>query len=111
MSEATPSKVPADIHHLDDINVRAIVMWGVVSIAVTVISILGLHAMYNWFAATQLEVKSYQAKYESAANEIDKQQGKLVAAPTWVNKEAGIVSVPIDRAIEITVNEYQRQQE
>jgi hypothetical protein len=105
----THTTAEIDLHHSDDLNVGAIVMWGLISVVVTVVSILGLHALYNWYEDQQLMQKSYQAVDASAMNEVTKQKGSLEKAASWVDKEKGIVGLPINRAIELTLEEYKQE--
>ncbi|MGI9456191.1 MAG: hypothetical protein ACR2NU_06480 [Aeoliella sp.] len=105
----THTTAEIDLHHADDLNIGSIVMWGLVSVVVTVVSVLGLHALYNWYEDQQLMEKSYQAVDTNADNELNRQEGSLEKAVAWVDKEKGIVGLPINRAIELTLDEYKQE--
>lgn len=107
MSEATSqAAIPVDTQHGDDVDVRSIVVWGLVSVFITVISIFGLHAMYTTFASEQMVEKTYDAEYKSADRDIRVQKEELDKPVRWLNQEGTVVGVPISRAMEITVQEY-----
>lgn len=100
--------IPVDTHHGDDINARAILLWGFVSVVVTILCIFSLHALYNWYADQQTVEKLYQAEYKAAANELHKQQGQLQQAVRWLDDQGNVVGVPIERAMELTLEEFRR---
>lgn len=112
MSEVTsPGMNPVDTQHGDDVDVRSIVVWGLVSVFFTLASIFALHAMYNMFAAEQRVEKSYNASYTAAAGAIDQQSGTLQQPPRWMDQEGKTVGVPIDMAMAFTVQQYEQKKD
>lgn len=109
MSDAAiNAEVPVDTLHGDDLNVGAIALWGFVSIVVTAASILALHALYNSYADQEAVAKSYNAEYERAESELLDQDGALQQSVRWLDNDQTTVGVPIDRAMTIVVQEYQK---
>lgn len=114
MSDATltaESEAPADTMHGDDLNVGAIALWGLVSVVITAISILALHAFFNAYSDQQRAEKSYAQAYKSAEDELNNQNGALVEAVRWLDNEQTKVGVPIDRAMTIVVKQYSKEKE
>ncbi len=111
MSDIPETTEPNGLHHLDDVKVGSIVYWGFVSVAVTLLTMMFLHSLYGWYIGGQREVKSYenQGAYEFARAEVARQEGLLHAAPGWANEEKTRVAVPIDRAMALTLEEYNSQ--
>lgn len=112
MSEATATtaELSIDTEHGDDVNVLVIAVWGFVSVVITLISILALYALYNWYVDIQRVDKSYRSVYVNAINQVDRQRASLVAPTRWVDKDAGLVGVPIERAMQLTLDEYKHQE-
>jgi len=102
---------PVDTMHGDDLNAGAIALWGFVSILITAISILALHALYNAYADQEAVTKSYNAEYERADSELLDQDGALQESVRWLDNDQTIVGVPIDRAMTIVVQEYEKADE
>lgn len=110
MSEATSQAViPADTMHGDDVDIRAIVVWGLVSVFITVISISSLYALYNMFADEQRVEKSYNAKFTSAASALDQQAAALEQPIRWLDQSGDTVGVPIEVAMELTLKDYKQE--
>ncbi|MCO6043042.1 hypothetical protein NG895_03910 [Aeoliella sp. ICT_H6.2] len=106
MSEATPDgMVPVDTKHGDDVDIRAIVVWGLVSVLITVATIAGLHAVYNTVAAEQRVTKDFDAKFTESDSKISAQLNALDNLE-WVDNEGKTVAVPIEKAMQITVKEF-----
>lgn len=110
MSEATSDgMVPIDTMHGDDVDTRAIVIWGLVCVLITVATIAGLHAVYNTVAAEQRVAKDYDVDFAKSADIIDTQLRALQEKPRWMDTEGKSVGVPIDRAMTIVVEEFSQQ--
>ena len=110
MSEtASPSAAPVDIHHVDDIDIRAIVVWGLVSVFITVITIAALGALYKEFAAEQRVEKTYNAKYTEAASALDLQAAELEQPIRYLDQQGSTVGVPIGIAEALTIKEYTQE--
>jgi hypothetical protein len=112
MSEASsPGLTPVDTHHGDDVDVQAIVIWGLVSVFITLITIFALHAMYNMSADEQRVEKSYNAPYTAAASALDRQASALEQPLKWLDQSGDKVGVPIGVAMKLTLEHFQQQQE
>lgn len=114
MSEAKPlSEQIEDIHHGDDVKAGSVAYWGAISCLTTLIIILVLHAGYNWFSEAQLRIKSFsnQGMYDQGLLELEKQREMLVQGPRWLDDQQGIVAVPLEQAIRMTLDEYQQDSE
>ena len=110
MSQATSGNLPIDTQQGDDVNVKAIAMWGFISVVFTAVSIMGLYALYFWYVADQREVKSYQTKYEMAEGELNDQKATLLGSIAWSDKEAGVAKLPIDEAMKLVVEQYKHEE-
>jgi hypothetical protein len=110
MSHTAASHEQVEAHDFDDVKVGKIVYWGFLSVAITVLAIMLLHALYSWYFDGQMRAKSleYDARHEFAATELARQEGELTAAPRWYDDAKSMVAIPIDRAIEMTLEEYQQ---
>jgi hypothetical protein len=112
MSDHAVSHAPASHeevdHHIDDVKVGTIAYWGFVSVVVTVLAIMFLHAIYVWATASQVRAKSleYDPEHALAATRHAEQESQLEAAPHWYDEEKTMVAIPLERAIELTLEEY-----
>lgn len=112
MSEAVAQNIPVDTKHGDDVNAVKIAVWALVSAALTLVSILVLYSIYTWLDQGQREAKVYNATYDTVNQEIKRQENELAAGPRWADdadKAKGISAIPIDRAIEMTLEEYKQE--
>jgi hypothetical protein len=85
-----------------DPKASSTVVIGVVGALVLVVIVIALQALY--YRAEQAEVvrKVYQAAPEEWSRLRAEQEARLHAY-RWVDKQKGVVAVPIDRAIELLV--------
>ncbi|WP_425396432.1 hypothetical protein [Aeoliella sp.] len=106
MSEPTSdAAAPVDTKYGDDVDNRAIVIWGLVCVLITVASIAGLHAVYNTVAAEQRVTKDFDVKFAASESTIS-QQLDARDKWDWADDQGKVVQVPIEKAMEITVKEY-----
>ncbi|QDU53991.1 hypothetical protein [Aeoliella mucimassa] len=103
MSETT--NTAADVTPGDDIDVQALVTWGLVSVIITTVLIFGLYGLYNLYSAEQRSEKSY-INYDESVAEINNQKDKLTGQVRWLDGEGTTLSVPISRAKELTLQEF-----
>jgi hypothetical protein len=103
----------ADLHHIDDVKAGTIAYWGFLSVLVTVLAVMLLHALYVWFTAAQVRAKSleYDPVHALAATQHAQQESKLEAAPHWYDDNKTMVAIPLERAIQLTLEEYGQGQE
>src|SRR5690606_39552065 len=99
---------PGNLHHLDDVKVGSIVYWGFVSVAITLLAMMFLHALYGWYTGGERVAKSFenQGEHEFARLELARQENVLNAAPGWADEAKTRVAVPIDTAMALTLKEY-----
>lgn len=108
MSDSAGSHDAADLHHVDDVKVGNIVYYGFLSVAITVLVVMLLHALYVWSTAAQVRKKSleYDPEHTLAATLNAQQESQLEAAPHWYDEEKTMVAIPLERAMELTIAEY-----
>lgn len=94
----------------DTLNIPAILTAGFVSIVLTVASILAVQALYNRYSEAELQRKVISVPTVDANSRLAEQEAAL-ARYSWVNREAGIVTIPIERAMELVVNELHARRE
>jgi hypothetical protein len=111
---------PGRGHEQSDANIRAIVQMGIGLAVLTIAALLLMWGLFRYFAAS--EAKSEPPPSPMAETrplpppprlqvepEIDlehlraTEDEKLNAPPSWVNRQAGVVRIPIDRAMELIV--------
>ncbi len=85
----------------DDLNVGRIFTVGLISIVVTAITALAVQVFYFSIAQWHLEEKSALGNYRSQ-NEVLNTQADRIAS-YGVDETTGNITIPIDKAIELTV--------
>jgi hypothetical protein len=78
------------------------VVIGVVGTLVLVLIVIALQALYYRAEQAEVERKVYEAAPEEWSRLRAEQESRLHAY-RWVDREQGVVAVPIDRAIELLV--------
>jgi hypothetical protein len=93
-------------HHeaTDGLHAPALVVWGVVAAIGTFVIIVGLQALFLNF---QSEQEAKQNTVTSATSLLAEQRAKINRYG-WLDRENGVVAIPIDRAIELTAQEMRR---
>ena len=89
----------------DDLNVPMIATVGVVSVILTIAAVFAVQALYFRYANSEQQRKVVQAATVDADSRLAEQEAKL-ARYSWVSREEGTVTVPIDRAMQLVVEEY-----
>ncbi|EAQ77696.1 hypothetical protein [Blastopirellula marina] len=89
----------------DDLNTPVIAVVGFVSAILTFAIVMGLQATYHQYANTLHAEEVVNVKSDATGNILSAQKASLNGYG-WVNKDAGQVSLPIDRAMQLVVNEY-----
>lgn len=54
----------------------------------------------------ELQWKATAASRQAALRELQAQQAKQAASYGWVDQKAGVVQLPVERAMELTVQQY-----
>ena len=88
----------------DDLNVPMIATVGSVSVILTVAIVFAVQALYLAYARSETQRKVVQAPTASADSRLAEQDAKL-ARYSWVNRAEGTVTIPIERAMELVVEE------
>ncbi|MCO6436287.1 MAG: hypothetical protein J5J06_04280 [Phycisphaerae bacterium] len=87
------------------VNTRLIVVVGIVSTLLLIISVAGIQAAYFNAAAAEEKRKFENDVYWELADARLDQQEKLNKY-RWVDQSKQIAAIPIDRAIELTAKRY-----
>ncbi len=109
MSHSPPTTAPHSLHQEDDLQVGSIVFWGIITVVIVIASVFGLHALTNWYEDQLLPERLYGTVNAQADNEAARQEGLLLAPPAWIDKEKGSVSLPIQQAMTLTLEEFQAE--
>ena len=78
-------------------------------IGVIFIFLLILAVAYLPNQAVSQEEADATARYE-IRNSVHGEQTRLVGAYEWINQEEGVVRIPVERAMELAVEELAREQ-
>lgn len=89
----------------DNFDIPVIVTVGIVSVALTVATIIGVQALYLAYASKEVERKVITAPTADADSKLAEQDAKL-ARYGWVKRDEGQVVIPIERAMDLTVKDY-----
>ncbi len=93
----------------DDINTSSVAVVGFISAIAIFAIIVAVQTLYFNRMETLEQRKAGQQNPE-AANLIAEQEGRL-ARKGWINRETGVVAVPIERAMKLVVEEMQAEQQ
>jgi hypothetical protein len=90
--------------HADDPSTTPTAVVVVVFTLLVVITILALQAYFNRVATEQFEAKVVsQVPEEKAA--ILAEQRQVLSGYRWIDREQGVVGIPVERAMELVVAE------
>ena len=89
----------------DDLNVPMIATVGAVSVILTIASVFAVQALYFSYANSENQRKVVEAPTSNADSRLAEQEAKL-ARYGWVSREDGTVTIPIERAMRLVVEEY-----
>jgi hypothetical protein len=90
----------------DDPKSSSVVYVGVVGTLVVLIIVILLEALFYHQEYQQEVVKNLDVQFEGLVTRRAQQQERLVAPPRWIDRDKGIVQIPIDRAMELVIKEY-----
>jgi hypothetical protein len=93
----------------EDLNVPLIAAVGIVS-TITVLALIMLLVGLFYSTERNVEESKYSATGETSYDELRKEQVTKLGSYGWVDVDAGVVSVPIDRAMQLTAVELARDQ-
>ncbi len=92
-----------------DPHTGSVVYYGVVGTLVIVLLIIGLWAIYERTTDAEAQGKVYAQQWQQLARLRSDQEAELNSY-RWISEQEGIVGVPIERAMELTVSELLREQ-
>lgn len=92
----------------DELSARPIVIVGIVGCVAIFAFIVALTALFTWFEEREMAEKNAgQAPSELRLSESEQQA--ILSEYRWVDQEKGIVRVPIDRAVELVLEEAKKE--
>ena len=89
----------------DDVNVPMIATVGVVSVLLTIATVYAVQALYFERVRSENERKVVLAPTADADSRLAEQEAKITRY-SWIKRGDGIVAIPIDRAMQLIVDEY-----
>ena len=106
-----PEHDPNVKHMADDINTPALVAAVFVTTVVVLIFIFGVQALYYSYDEYLQGKKVENVTYKETETRLNEQRLRINGPSVWVDREAGRVSIPIDKAMELVVQELGEQPE
>lgn len=94
----------------DDIKTPVVAVVGILSVLATVAVIVGLQALYLRFERAEYRRKVVDAGTPEASHQLAQQEAKLNRLG-WINREQQTLAIPIDRAMQLVVQELRSQQQ
>jgi hypothetical protein len=95
------------VDNRNDINIGALVVIGVVSSLLILEIVVGLQAYFYKIEQQEYVEKTVNQPFWKLSDLTSRQQAELLGY-RWVDREKGIVSIPIDRAMELVVQRQGR---
>jgi len=92
-----------------DLNVPLILTIGVVSVLLLLVAIFGTQAWFNYEVQQEFEKKVVNQPFAELEALNAQQEQTLNGPPAWQDREQGVVSVPIDQAIDRFVAERRQE--
>ena len=92
----------------DDLNVPMIATVGAVSVILTIASVFAVQSLYFSYANSENHRKVIEAPTSNADSRLAEQEAKL-ARYSWISRENGTVTIPIERAMRLVVEEYRSE--
>jgi len=88
----------------DDVKTWKIALVGLVGTIAVLIIVLALQVVYFHAVAVQFEEKEVAPPLIELQTAMNRQQEKLLQCQ-WIDRDQGVVSIPIDRAMELVIRE------
>ncbi|GEM_PF-2288957 len=98
---ATPPEDAGAVAEVEDVNAPMIFVVGIVFTLVFLVVVILLVALFNRAERGELERKVVEQRHEEV-NQLRARQLERLGAYGWIDPAQGAVSVPIDRALELT---------
>ncbi|MBN2081769.1 hypothetical protein JW859_06105 [bacterium] len=86
----------------EDINVKTILTVGVVTALVIVVVVIALVGLFNQSQQREIEIKAAAAP-AGELDQLKRDQLARLGSYEWVDRERGIVSIPIAQAMQVAV--------
>lgn len=94
----------------ENLDIPMITTVGIVSVALTVASVIGVQALYYAYQGYEVDRKVTSLPTSEASSKLAEQDAKL-ARYAWADREKGKTVIPIERAMQLTVKEYANRTE
>ena len=91
----------------DNFDIPMIATVGIVSTVLTAACVIGVQALYYSYELRETDRKVTTLPTADANSKLAEQDAKL-AKYGWANREQGKVVIPIERAMDLVVDEYAR---
>ncbi len=88
----------------ENLNVPMIATVGIVSVLVTAATVIAVQALYYNYATAETQRKVVEAPTADGDSKLAEQLAKL-SRYSWSNREKDIVTIPIERAMRLVVQE------
>jgi FlaG/FlaF family flagellin (archaellin) len=92
----------------DDPNVPASAVVGIIGAILLFAIIVALQALFYSFEEQELQRKVYGQPYE-ALQQLDADQVEQLNSYGWISEPDGVAHIPIERAMELTVEELAQE--
>ena len=89
----------------DGINTPIVAAWGVISAVALFAFIVGMQVLYLTFSQADQQTKTDEGTF--GENLLVEQEAKL-QQKGWVDRQQGIIAIPIEEAMRITVEELRQ---
>ena len=93
----------------DDLNVPVIATVGIASVALTVAFVFVVQALYQSFVTANIERKVVNVPSVTSDSKLAEQEAAL-SRFSWKDRDGGIVTIPIDRAMQLVTTELRDSQ-
>ncbi len=94
----------------ENLDIPMILTAGIVSVALTVASVIGVQALYYAYQGSEMDRKVTSLPTSEANSKLAEQDAKL-ARYAWANREKGHTVIPIERAMRLTALKYAKAKE
>ena len=95
---------------LDNMNLPMIATIGLVSVVATVVVILLVQAVYQSYASIEFDRKVVQAPVVTSDSRLAEQEAALTRY-SWVDRDKNVVTIPIERAMRLIVQQLRVDQD
>lgn len=88
-----------------DANAPVTAVIGLIGTVLLIISVIWLQGLYSKTGNAEMTRKQIMGMYDEVLSLKAEQRAELNDY-AWVNRDAGVVEIPIDRAIEVVASRY-----